>query len=183
MISLPDRLNTRRSLRSCHHRASCNNGCRRCSTARSRSPTGAPAPTPARTRSRPSRWRLRLGATGLESDVWLTADGVPVLDHDGVVRARPAQAVGRATLRASRPARAHPDARRAARSAAASDYHLSLDLKDADAGPAVIDVVARAAPGLLPRLWLCHPRPRRAAPRCARSTTTCGWSTRPGSPG
>ena len=29
---------------------------------------------------------LRLGATGLESDVWLTADGVPVLDHDGVVQ-------------------------------------------------------------------------------------------------
>ena len=29
---------------------------------------------------------LRLGASGLESDVWLTADGVPVLDHDGVVR-------------------------------------------------------------------------------------------------
>ena len=30
----------------------------------------------------------RLGATGLESDVWLTADGEPVLDHDGVVRRR-----------------------------------------------------------------------------------------------
>ena len=26
---------------------------------------------------------LGLGATGLESDVWLTADGVAVLDHDG----------------------------------------------------------------------------------------------------
>src|SRR4051794_7272465 len=28
---------------------------------------------------------LRLGATGLESDVWLTADNEPVLDHDGLV--------------------------------------------------------------------------------------------------
>lgn len=28
---------------------------------------------------------LELGAGGLESDVWLTADGVPVLDHDGLV--------------------------------------------------------------------------------------------------
>ena len=32
------------------------------------------------------RLGLRLGATGLESDVWLTADRIPVLDHDGVVR-------------------------------------------------------------------------------------------------
>ena len=31
---------------------------------------------------------LRLGATGLESDVWVTADGQAVLDHDGVVRRR-----------------------------------------------------------------------------------------------
>jgi glycerophosphoryl diester phosphodiesterase len=31
---------------------------------------------------------LRLGATGLESDVWVTADGVAVLDHDGLVRRR-----------------------------------------------------------------------------------------------
>src|SRR2546428_2066785 len=29
---------------------------------------------------------LRLGASGLESDVWLTRDGVPVLRHDGRVR-------------------------------------------------------------------------------------------------
>ena len=45
---------------------------------------------------------LRLGATGLESDVWLTADGVPVLDHDGVVRAglrtRPIGTLARAEL-------------------------------------------------------------------------------------
>jgi glycerophosphoryl diester phosphodiesterase len=30
---------------------------------------------------------LKLGANGLESDVWVTADGVPVFDHDGVVQA------------------------------------------------------------------------------------------------
>ena len=32
---------------------------------------------------------VRLGATGIESDVWMTSDGVAVLDHDGVVGRRP----------------------------------------------------------------------------------------------
>ena len=31
------------------------------------------------------RRAVDLGATGLESDVWLTSDGQPVLDHDGRV--------------------------------------------------------------------------------------------------
>src|SRR5205809_7289692 len=46
---------------------------------------GASAHAPANTLEA-FRLGLRLGATGLESDVWLTADGIPVLDHDGVVR-------------------------------------------------------------------------------------------------
>ncbi|HAE54512.1 MAG TPA: glycerophosphodiester phosphodiesterase, partial [Acidimicrobiaceae bacterium] len=29
---------------------------------------------------------LKLGATGLETDAWLSQDGTPVLDHDGIVR-------------------------------------------------------------------------------------------------
>src|SRR5688500_9253716 len=45
---------------------------------------------------------LRLGATGLESDAWLTEDGVVVLDHDGVVgnrlRRRAILTVARADL-------------------------------------------------------------------------------------
>jgi glycerophosphoryl diester phosphodiesterase len=43
----------------------------------------------------------RLGATGLESDVWVTSDGEVVLDHDGVVgrvRKRPLSGVQRAPL-------------------------------------------------------------------------------------
>ena len=37
-----------------------------------------------------------------------------------------------------------------------SDFHLSLDLKGDDTGEAVIEVVRRHAPDLMPRLWLCH---------------------------
>ena len=105
---------------------------------------------------------LRLGATGLESDVWLTADGVPVLDHDGVVRSSAGASAAVGTLgRGELPEHIPSLADLLARSVAV-DYHLSLDLKDPDAGPAVIDVVRATAPGLLPRLWLCHPRARRA---------------------
>jgi glycerophosphoryl diester phosphodiesterase len=98
---------------------------------------------------------LRLGATGLESDVWLTADGVPVLDHDGVVRSgirrRPIGSVPRAALPAHVPSLADLI------ETCGGSYHLSLDLKDPASGPAVISTVSDLAPDLLPRLWLCHP--------------------------
>jgi glycerophosphoryl diester phosphodiesterase len=100
------------------------------------------------------RLALKLGATGLESDVWLTADGVPVLDHDGVVGAR----LGRR--------RRIRDLQRAAlppHISALSDlyadcggaFELSLDVKDAAAAEATV-AVARDA-GAAERLWLCHP--------------------------
>ncbi len=100
---------------------------------------------------------LKLGANGLESDVWITADGVAVLDHDGVVRRRfgrsqPIGEVRRDQLPAHVPELADLLDR------CGSAYHLSLDLKDAAAGQRVIDVVREAAPALLPRLWLCAPQ-------------------------
>ncbi len=99
---------------------------------------------------------LRLGANGLESDVWLTADGVPVLDHDGLLRrrigrSRPIGSVARADLPPHIPTLADLILH------CGTGYHLSLDLKDAASGQAVIDVVGHLDEAMLPRLWLCAP--------------------------
>jgi glycerophosphoryl diester phosphodiesterase len=98
---------------------------------------------------------LRLGATGLESDVWLTADGVPVLDHDGVVkqglRRRPIAGVVRSRLPVHIPSLAEM------LDSCGSGFDLSLDLKDPHSGPAVIDVVRNHDTQFVERVWLCHP--------------------------
>ena len=99
------------------------------------------------------RLGLRLGATGLESDVWLTADGIPVLDHDGRVRHgarhRRIAVLNRSELPSHIPALAELYAE------CGADYQLSLDLKD-DRAAAPTFAVARAAGGA-GRLWVCHP--------------------------
>lgn len=99
---------------------------------------------------------LEQGATGLESDVWLTADGVPVLDHDGVVRRRLGRTVPIARLRSDELPDHIPSVADLLQHCG-SDYHLSLDVKSSAAGGPTIDVVAQHAPELLPRLWLCSP--------------------------
>lgn len=96
---------------------------------------------------------LRLGATGLESDVWLTCDGVPVLDHDGIVkqglRRRPIADLARAQLPPHIPSLAEM------LDICGSRYALSLDLKDTRSGAAVIETVRDHDPDMLERLWLC----------------------------
>jgi len=97
-----------------------------------------------------------MGATGLESDVWLTADGEAVLDHDGLVggrvRRRPIASLTRAQLPDHIPTLADLYA------TCGTDVDVSLDVKDAAAFDRVV-AVARAAGGdALARLWLCHPR-------------------------
>ncbi|MCB1000073.1 MAG: glycerophosphodiester phosphodiesterase [Acidimicrobiales bacterium] len=105
---------------------------------------------------------LRLGATGLESDVWLTADGVAVLDHDGVVpgrlRKRPIGEVARRDLPEHIPTLAELYEQ------CGTGFALSLDLKDEGCGQTVIDVTRDAAPSMLERVWLCHPDWRQLLP-------------------
>ena len=89
------------------------------------------------------RTALELGATGLESDVWLTADGVAVLDHDGVVRVgRRRKSIG-TCLAEDLPD--HIPTLAQLFEHCGVDFHLSLDLKDVGIGGAVIEVVASAA--------------------------------------
>jgi len=96
---------------------------------------------------------LRLGATGIESDVWITADGAAVLDHDGVVggafRRKPISAVNRSELPTHIPSLAE------LYEECGSEYELSLDIKDATVIAEVLRVAQSA--GAVDRLWLCHP--------------------------
>jgi glycerophosphoryl diester phosphodiesterase len=98
---------------------------------------------------------LRLGATGLESDVRLTADGVAVLVHDDLlrtgVRRRALASLPRSRLPAAIPTLEDLYAE------CGTGFELSLDVKDPAAAPVVV-ALARAAGGdALGRLWLCHP--------------------------
>lgn len=104
---------------------------------------------------------IRLGATGLESDVWRTADGEVVLDHDGVVRAgvrrRSIAEVRRAELPSHIPTLAE------LYDEVGTALPLSLDVKDPAAADGIV-AAARAAGGdAVGRLWLCSPRWEEAA--------------------
>ncbi len=99
---------------------------------------------------------LRLGATGLESDVWLTADGEAVLDHDGVVGARLRRRDIAAARRSDLPP--HIPTLEDLYAACGTDMQVSLDVKDVAGFDRVIAVARAAGGNALDRLWLCHPR-------------------------
>jgi glycerophosphoryl diester phosphodiesterase len=90
------------------------------------------------------------GATGLETDAWLTADGVVVLDHDGVLpglRRRRIGEVERDQLPETIPSLAELFA------AVGTDFELSVDLRDREVAAPLV-VTAAAAGFDLSRLWL-----------------------------
>jgi glycerophosphoryl diester phosphodiesterase len=103
---------------------------------------------------------LELGATGLETDAWLTADGVVVLDHDGVVRSglrrRPIAEIDHAHLPRHIPALTD------LYEAVGTAIPLSIDVKDPAAAAPILDT-ARAAGADPATLYLCSPSWEEAA--------------------
>ncbi|HEX2274819.1 MAG TPA: glycerophosphodiester phosphodiesterase [Acidimicrobiales bacterium] len=101
------------------------------------------------------RLALRLGASGLESDVRLTADGVPVLTHHARVgrglRRRRVADVARSALPPSVPSLEELYAE------CGTHFELSLDVYDPAAVETVVEVARAAGDDALGRLWLCHP--------------------------
>jgi glycerophosphoryl diester phosphodiesterase len=97
---------------------------------------------------------VRLGATGIESDVWLTRDGEAVLDHDGVVRSglrrRPIASCDRAELPSHIPTLAE------LYDAVGTDLDVSLDVKDPAAFDRTLQVAEAAGGHAVERLWLCY---------------------------
>lgn len=98
------------------------------------------------------RTALRMGARGIETDVWLTADGVPALHHGGALRRR-GRRVNLAELQSGDLPR-HVPTLAALYDDCGTDFDLSLDLKDGRSARAVLDV-ALAAGHDRSRLWLC----------------------------
>ncbi len=96
---------------------------------------------------------LRLGATGLESDVWVTSDGVAVLDHDGVVR----RGIKRRTIGECRRDElpAHIPTLDELFDACGTDFELSLDLNDPAAYAPTAEALRKH--GVSGRTWLCDP--------------------------
>lgn len=97
---------------------------------------------------------VRLGATGLESDVYVTADGEAVLDHDGVVgsilRRKRIGELKRSELPSHIPTLGELYER------VGTEFQVCLDVMD----PAAFDAVVASARNVNAEtnLWLCFPQ-------------------------
>lgn len=95
------------------------------------------------------RAALEAGVLGLESDVWLTADGVPVLDHDGLAHGRAIGMVERDELPE------HVPSVEELYETCGAGFHLSLDVIDTRAAGPVVEVARKH--DAVDRLWLVAP--------------------------
>jgi glycerophosphoryl diester phosphodiesterase len=96
------------------------------------------------------RLALEAGARALEGDVWPSADGQAILDHDGVFGL-----TRRNLTELTRERLVGLDTLDDLYAACGADFDLSLDIKHDGAVDPVLAAASRA--GVVHRLWLCHP--------------------------
>jgi glycerophosphoryl diester phosphodiesterase len=97
------------------------------------------------------RAALGVGATGLETDAWLTADGAVVLDHDGVHRTAQRENKPMAMVRRDE-LPAHVPTLDELYTACGTEFDLAIDVRLPEVAAAVVDV-ARAHRANR-RLWI-----------------------------
>lgn len=103
------------------------------------------------------RYACALGATAVETDAWVTADGVAVLHHDATVRSPSGRRVPIAVLqRAELPA--HIPSLADLYAGCGADLDIAVDVLDPAAAPALVAAARAAAPAACSRLWLCGTR-------------------------
>lgn len=94
-----------------------------------------------------------LGIPGVETDAWLTADGIPVLHHDATVRTaqgrRPIRVLDRADLPAHVPSLAD------VYDACGVALDVAIDVLDPAAARVIVAVARAAGPQAPAHLWLC----------------------------
>jgi glycerophosphoryl diester phosphodiesterase len=99
----------------------------------------------------------RLGATGIESDVWITRDGVLVLHHDGSLGRRPRRRqITELTI-----AQLPPEVPRLTELIHLAEQHslaLSLDVKDIGAIDALSDLLSARSLEFRQRAYVCIER-------------------------
>jgi glycerophosphoryl diester phosphodiesterase len=96
---------------------------------------------------------LRLGATGIESDVWLAADGVPVLVHDRTIRP-PGRRIDATRTTAADLAPWGVPTLAELYAVCGTGFELSLDLEHPEVALPALRVAEAA--GAEARLWACH---------------------------
>jgi glycerophosphoryl diester phosphodiesterase len=119
---------------------------------------------------------VKLGATGLESDVWVTADDQLVLDHDGTARVGLRKRSVRDLARSALPG--HVPTLAELYDAVGTGLPLSLDLKDAAAARLVLAAAREAGGDAEANLWLCSGFEQAAAWRPLSNTAHLVDSTR-----
>jgi glycerophosphoryl diester phosphodiesterase len=96
---------------------------------------------------------LEQGATGLESDTWLSADGVPMLVHDQTIRP-PGRRIFVTRRTADELAPFGVPRLADLYSTLGTEFELSLDVEHAPVAIPMLDVAIEA--GAIGRLWACH---------------------------